>query len=355
MRKKIGLIMATFGVFVSVLVNGTAINRVNGFKIRSSWRELVDTATITLPLVAKKPGSNVAYKQSLADRFKNGDRIEIKAAYEGIHGKTYEYTEFKGFVKKKNLGIPLTIECEDASFLFRKVSVYKEWRKADNPNLLTIVNYLVEEVNKTTDYKITLVNEGIPTLNFLEFRIGENDRKVSAAEALQFLKDEYGLAVYFDDLNLHVRLGYTDAPSLQPVTLNLAGNVIEDKLTVREANEVQIYLEGKAILKNNTVIEAKYPTDGKGDARPFVTYDAKDEATLINLMKTEYKKLGAGARIEGSLSTFLVPFVRHSMIVNLKDPEFNIKKGQYLADSTELEFGANSGIKRTIVPGIKLG
>lgn len=274
--------MATFGVFVTVLVNGTAINRVHALKVHSSWREIVDTCEIQLPMLAAKPDANTKVLKSLADRFKNGDRIEVSIAYEGIHNKTYEYVEFKGFVKKREMNIPLVIQCEDASYLFRKVSVYKEWKRADNPTIKKVVNYLIEEVNKTTAYKITLASDAIPDMNFDTFRIGTNEHKINALEALQFLKDEYGLAIYFDDLTLHVRLAYTDAASLGTQAINLQGNVVEHKLTVREKGEVQLYIEGKAILKNNTVIEAKYPPEGKGDARPYVTYDAKDEATLCN-------------------------------------------------------------------------
>lgn len=71
-------------------------------------------------------------------------------------------------------------------------------------------------------------------------------------------------------------------------------------------------------------------------------------------MKSHYLKQGTNERVEGTVTTFLIPYVRHSMVVELKDPEFEIKKGNYLVDTTELSYEATAGVRRVITPGIKI-
>lgn len=348
------LAVATFTVLLSVMVNGKEINRVNGLKIRNSWREITDTATITLPLLASKNGNGEVAK-SMADKFKPGDAVEIKCGYIGMYD-TYERVEFKGFVKKINPTVPLTVECEDGSYWFRKVSVYKEWKKADNATLESILTYLVAEVNKESKQKFQLVKDLIPEFKLTTFRIGNNDSKVNAAEALQFLKDEYGLAIWFDDDKLLCRMAYTDVAGRKDVKINLQGNVIKggNRLTFRDNEEVQYVVNGKAILPDNKVIEAKYPANGKGDNRPYVTLTAKDKATLELLIKAYHAKLGANARIEGYVTTKLIPFANHSDTLIITDPEFKQREGKYLCDTVELEYTARGGFVRKIYPGIKL-
>ncbi|TAE33325.1 MAG: hypothetical protein EAZ92_00620 [Candidatus Kapaibacterium sp.] len=348
------IIMSTFNVFVSVKVEGKEVNRINSFKIRKSWKEITDTANVKLPLLASKRDVGTVNK-SMADRFKPGDYIEISCTYEGLYD-TYTKTEFKGFVKKVIPTVPLEIECEDGSYWFRKVSVYKEWKKSENPSLKTILKYLVSEVNNTSKYKFKLVDESIPELKFNTFRIGTNQNKVNAGEALQFIKDNYGIAIWFNEDELHCRLAYTNVSGRKDVSINLQGNIVKDgnKLTYREEEETQYVVEGKAILPDNTVIIAKYPENGKGDIRPYITYNAKDKSTLEKLIKAFHSSLGATERVEGYIITKLIPFVEHSDTINIKEPDFNNIKGRFLVDTTELEFTARSGIFRKIYPGIKL-
>ncbi|TAE65894.1 MAG: hypothetical protein EAY68_06440 [Bacteroidetes bacterium] len=269
---------------------------------------------------------------------------------------TYENVEFKGFVKKITPTVPLKIECEDGSYWFRKVSVYKEWKKADNPTLEDILTYLVNEVNKESKFKFVLKTDLIPKQSFPIFRIGTNDNKISAAEALQFLKDNYGLAIWFDEAELHCRLAYTEGGNKKEVKINLQGNVIRNgnHLTFRDEEETQFVVDGKAILPDNKVIEAKYPKTGKGDNRPYVTFAAKDKPTLELLIKAYHASLGANARLEGYVTTKLIPFVEHSDTLKIIDPEFKKREGKYLCDTVELEYTPRGGFVRKIYPGLKL-
>jgi len=355
MNPLIRFIMATFIASVTLTVNGaTRYDHVHSLKIRSSWKEITDTATVEMPLLLRQR-SDSGVQRSFADKFTVGDFIEITCQYQGLYD-TYTSVEFKGFIKKISPKIPLTLECEDGSYWFRRVSLYKEWKKSDAPSLQSVLKYVVNEVNAESKYKFELKVSADLNHQFTTFRIGTNDNKVSAAEALQFLKDNYGVALWFDEATLYAGLAYTQASESKEVVINLQGNVLRNgnHLTFRDASDVQYVEEGKAFTQDNKVIEARYPATGSGDTRPFITYDAKDKATLEKLIKAHHAKLGGQARLEGYVCTKLVPFVRHSDVVRLIDPDFKEREGKYLVDTVELEFDTRSGFTRKIYPGIKL-
>jgi hypothetical protein len=346
------LIMATFAVYVQATIGTILIKRIDAIHISSSWREVNDTCTIKLPLLRGKIDKKNA-QRTLADSFLSGDRVEVKMAYQGIYSK-YQYTEFKGFVRRVKPNVPLELECEDATYLFRRTNVQKVWKT--RVTLKEILTYVVAQVNaQFPKYPITIA-DGVPNQDFPTFSIAKDNSYTNAADVLNFLKENYKLAVYFDDLTLHVRMSYTSLNSGKTVNYNLGGNIIKSNLTFLKDEDRRIQINAVGINRANKEIKYDYPESSLADMerRPAVFFNVDNLATLKMLTQAQYKKYGY-LGYEGYINTFLIPFARHSLVANIKDPYYEDRTGKYLIDRVETDYGANSGIRRKVTLGIRLG
>ena len=313
-----------------ITIGNYRFRQVNNIRITSSWRTLNDTARIQLPNLNKR----------LQETFRVGDQVVIKLAYEGV----YEGEEFKGYVSRISPNIPFVIECEDELFWFKRTNIKKVWRKT---SLREVVGYLVDKVNESHALDIGLM-DNIPEVQFEKFRIGNSN----AAQALQKIKDQYGLVAYFRDGKLFVGLAFTDL--LGTVNYSTSWNIIKSNLTFRRAEDVKLKVKAIGITKGNKKIEPDKPIgDRYGDQRTLYFYNIVDKKKLTELAKAELKKLKYEG-MEGNFRTFLVPYAAHGMVANLKDPEYNQERaGNYIINTVETTFGTN-GARRKVEIGAKV-
>lgn len=331
--------MATYLMTCEVSIGKHKTSSVNYMEVNSSWKELADKAVIRLPYLKGKIDKN-ALNESLADKFKEGDRVTIEMGYEGLD-RSYSFEEFSGFVKKISPNIPLEIECEDAVYLLRQVNLEKSWRST---TLKDVVKYIIDQTNAANpEYKIE-PHDSIPDVKFEKFTLDN----VNGAEALQKIKEEYGLVAYFRDLKLFVGLAFTELSDT--VKYSMAFNVKSSNLTYKRRDEVKIKLKAIAILKDNKTIEVEVGSKG-GEMRTRFFYKISDKATLEKIANQEIDKLRFEG-YQGDINTYLVPFVQHSMIADIQDPEFEQKNGKYIVDSVKTVF--DKGINRTVTIGKKI-
>lgn len=333
-------LMATFLITCAVTIGSLKFDRANEIKIKTSWKELADTCGIKLPLLKGKLVHGTA-NESLADKINQGDRVDIKLGWIGMN-KTYEYDEFKGFVRRVSPNIPMEVECEDAVYLLRQVNLSKAWR---NTTLKEVVNYIVSETNTKFKGKYSIqLSAKIPDVSFDKFRLDN----VNGAEALDQLKQEFGFVAFFRDMELYVGLAFI--PDAGTVKFSLAYNVASSDLTYRKAEDTRIRLKAVSILKDNKKIEVEIgPEDG--EQRTQFYYNITDKVSLKKLAEKDIDKLRFEG-YEGSIKSLLVPFVSHSMSATILDPEYEVRNGSYMVDSVETTFGR--GIDRTVTLGKKL-
>jgi hypothetical protein len=336
------LLMAHFVVGVNILIGSYRFDQAKEVTVKSSWQNLADTAEIKLPFLKGKITKGT--RESLASLIKEGDRAEISLSYQGMHGK-YEYKEFSGFVRRVNPQVPLVLECEDAVYLLRKVNIEKAWKAT---TLKEVISYIVQEANKVNKHQIKEAGN-VPDVKFEKFRLDN----VNGAEALQQIKEQYGLVAYFDDLTLYVGLAYTDQRG--SVNYDIGGdhgNVIDSNLTYRRSEDNNIRLKAVAVLKDNKKIEVEVPEGKKaGEQRTQFYYNITDKATLTKIANQDIEKLRFEG-YEGSIETLLIPFARHSMVASISDPDYENRQGKYLIDEVEVKFGR--GIRRTVTIGKRL-
>lgn len=322
-----------FTLNCDIKIGKLRISQVNDVKIEKSWLKLADKAVVKLPRAYEVMHSKV----------KVGEAVNIKLGYEGV--KLYQ--EFEGYVRRITPGTPVQIECEDATWLMRRVQVEKTW--SETVTLKEMVNYIIDKVNEKMPeqaQKITPVMT-LPSVSFDEYTIHPNN----AAEAMEKLKKKFGLAAYFRGHQLYVGIAYV--PAKQEVEYEIGRNVITDQLTYRHEDDVKYKVKITSVLKNNDRIEFEIG-DTDAEVRSLFYYNITDRTILKQKAETEIKKYKYTG-FDGNLTSFLIPFAEPNMTAVLTDNDYpDLRNGKYVIDSVVTTYGIKGG-RRVVSLGIQVG
>jgi prophage tail gpP-like protein len=307
-----------------ITVGSSVLQHINNVKIKSSWKTLADTATIKV--------ANL--KKQLELKIKPGDKVVVKLGYAGYEMQT----EFEGYVRSVQPNIPLTIECEDPTWLLRQINL--NYNFVDT-TLKQVVNYIVKDVKGIT------LHQNIPDVKLDKFRLAN----VDGATALNKLKEAYGLVAYFRGHKLFVGLAYTDIPQPGKTNYTTGRNVISTKLEYRSSEDRRIKVKAVGITSDNKKVEKEFG-DSDGELRTLYIYGVKDTSIIETKAKEELKRLKYEG-YSGSFRTFGIPYVQHGMAADFEDKNYPSRAGSYAVDEVVTEFGM-SGFKRDIHLGKKL-
>lgn len=297
------------------------------FKINSSCK-------IRIPISSRLEYKGKGYTESVqtAKQFARGDKISVWLGY-GDNLKL----EFSGFIYRLNYKTPLEIECEGYEFLLRSPYETKTWSKT---NLKTVLEYII----KDTDI---VLSDKIPEMNFTKYIIPANMTKL---EALQVVKEKYGIAVFFMEKTLYAGLAYVI--DLGTVKYKLGWNTIkDDELKFRNADDVRLKIKAVWIKPDNTKLEAEVG-DPEGSQRTLFFYNVSSKSELEKLAKEEMKKYKYSG-YEGKITTFLQPFAQPGMKGILQDPKYSEREGTYYITKVKVK-SDNGGGRRTIEFTVKL-
>lgn len=307
-----------------ITIGNYTFTHVNDVRIDSSRKKLLDTAVIKLP---KKYKSAV-----ITSVVKEGDPVNIKLGYSGRYND-----EFSGYVLKIGCNIPVEIECEDRMYILKRTEVKPQsWKTV---KLKEIVQYVAPDA----------IIE-VPDVTFTNYTIRG---RMNAAKVLESLKDQYNLDVYYrTDGKLYVGIGSwekvnTESPA---VNYNTTLNVISQSLTYRRADAVRIKLRMESHLSNGQVITYE-AGDPDGEVRTSNEYNMSldDLKKIADTRIKEYKFDG----LEGSITTFGEPVVRHGMMAAIHDPQQTGYDGRYIIDTVVASFGIG-GYRREVSLGRKV-
>lgn len=323
-----------------IIVGDYSFTAVNDVIVKRSIYSIGSTAKMKIPATAyfKQAGEPKTAVET-AKQFKTGDDIVIKLSY-----LAYPYNiEFKGFVKRINYAFPVEIECEDWIYWLRRKQIKKSWEPG--VTLKKVLNYIISDTHRD----IKLSGE-VPQITFTgNFPINSN-----AADALQRIKDEYGLIAYFEtDGTLYVGLSYV--PDKGVVKYHLGGeqsNVVTAKdLKYRFADDIRLKIKAINIKLDNTRIEAELG-DSDGEQRTLYFYNIESKQELEMLAKQEIDKLKFDG-YDGKITSMLIPFSEPGMTAEITDPEYPDRSGSYYIESTEVRYGIN-GARRIVEIGNKM-
>lgn len=302
---------------------------VTDVKIKRSIYSFVDTATITLPTSArlKTNTKDVPQSVSTAGSFQEGDKVEIWLGYDSDDNL---HREFSGFVKSVNAATPCVIECEGYSWQLRRKNVH--WSTEDDK---TKLKDLLAKLVEGTDITLSKSIPDVPV-----HQICEGD--ISGTEALDWIKKNLYLTVYFSESELYAGLAYIEQPDKAHTKYRIGWNLVkDDQLKFKKAQDVKVQVKAVSFNNRNEAI-VEQAGDSSGAIRTIHVRNITSEAELKKVAEAEAGKLRYDG-YEGKITGFLEPFALPGYRVILQDPNYGEREGTYLIESTEVKFGTSGG------------
>lgn len=308
------------------------MSRVARVEIVSSAKVLEDTATIELPTTARlvREGEYITEVET-AKQFAVGDEIAINMGY---NGRLEE--EFYGFVSRIKPGTPLVVECVDAVWLLRRKNISKSWKTT---TLRAVLEHCLEGTGIVLDGEV-------PSITLAPYYI----KNVSAASALQKIKDVYGLKMFFKAFKALV-VGYSEYNDNKAVKYEFGSNIVDSDLEWVAESDTRIRIKAVHIKKDNTKIEKEYG-DPDGELRTVYFYNLPNGSDLERMALSEARKYQYTG-YKGGITTFLWPNVRVGNVARLTDPLYAERAGDYLVDKVVTTL-SERGARRKIELGLKL-
>lgn len=315
---------------ISFIHNGRKFQLVmlDSVKIVSDVMTLADTAKIVLPEAVLNKVLNIN------DRIGRGAEVTIKLGYDGELNN-----EFTGFIRDiVTNDSTLTIECEDALFLFR-VPVKDEMMV--NTNVSEICQRLLDQVNP----EYTLV---------CDYDIGYEKFTIHRAEAYDVLKklqSETKANIYFktEEKELHVHFPYSEKGG--EVNYAFDRNIESSSLEFKKAIDRKVEVTVEKIDKDGKITTVTSGTPG-GEKFNLKVGEMK-ASDIQKIADAELIKRSAD-KYEGSFKSWLLPICKPTYTADVKDLDYPDKDGRYYVSAVTTSFSASGGV-RDINLGIKLG
>ena len=287
-------------------------------EIHRSVELLADTAVIRLP------GSEYNAALDVESRIRRGDRVTVRLGY----WETEIMTEFEGWVQRVGTDNgAITLECEDDLFRMR---VALRDRQLEKVSLKDLLNGVLSEIGGYTldcSYDWTYDRFVINT--------------ATGYDVLAKVQEESGADIYLDGTVLHVHP--PGQMTGREVIYDFAQNVQSCDLQYRRSDERRVRVVVKALMPDGTVRESEYGPAG-GD-KVEVRCAATDDASMRSRGESEIRRLSFDG-YDGSITGWLVPYVRPGDSVVLHDRDYEYKNGKYFVQAVTTTFGSSGGTRK---------
>ena len=319
---------------------------VNEVIIERSLHELTDYAMIKVPSIAKiiKDGKIISGSVVTGKQFNEGDPVTVRLGYNGQLN-----VEFKGFVKRKNMNMPLEIECEGYSWLLRRNNINKFYASVKVKDLLNVA-IGTNMVNVICDADIELNNVQLT-----------NSSGVDVLKKISEYTDGSVFCFFVTPDTLWCGYVYTPISTgsnpikKDSVRYELGFNVIKNNtLKQRQISDDPVTVEyirkspsGEILKQISDVLHGSSKTHSR------IMNHVNGSATLKALANEKALRLSYTG-YEGEINAFLEPFVGPGFAAYLTDNRYPEMDGTYLVESTNVQFGQN-GARRKIELGPKIG
>jgi len=359
----------------------------------SSWEQMTDTGTITLPrnIVVSDDkgqpqplyGSNVSVGGFSGDPlFMRGDRVTLSSGYTYFKYDGTQVTEvseiINGFISKVGTNVPLELSIEDNMWLLKQTPVANK-TFSETQTLEDILQYLIDQVNKLHGVRLTFKSVG--KTEFGQQFILRNE---TAAQVLNRLHNLFGFVPYFvgDVLSCGTIIQYpneagnhyfildgekSNVPAqgseleyqrLDDVVLSaIAHNTLTEETgsttkdgqpkTKRTRLEVLVTLKGGKVESKVIGQGERAPENDEGERRSFFFPWAKTTDELITATKeklTQYAYTG----LKGSFQCYGIPYVKHGDNANINSDKFPEQNGIYRVKAVKYSYGGDIGLKQQV-------
>lgn len=308
---------------------------VNNVEIVSTWENITDTCTITVPrkLRMKKDGVVTDAITAGSDAlWRRNDPVKVYLGYDDDND-----LRFDGVLTRVSPKLPLQFACEDKMFLLKQQIISKYSKSSVSlPQMLRDILPINPETGKQYEFEAEDIGLG-------KFVI----EKCTIVEVFDYLKKTpFGLSSFFQDGKLYVGFAYKIS-SIQDIATDeleqfeFQRNIIDDS-NLDYIRDDDVKLKVRVVNRNaaNQITEYEYG-DVNGELRTIQVY---------NLVRTDIDKIGNEALekykyegFRGSFTTFLQPMVRHGQAIELIDPLIPDRSGTYLVRRVVTTFGMGGG------------
>lgn len=317
-----------------IQLGNTQLKGIETVTIDGSMELLADTAELTLP--AQQAGKAYAIENLV----KRGDQAIIRLGYDGVLE-----TEFTGYVRAIYPTSPMKIVLEDEMYLMRRPIADHQFK---NATVSDILGYVVSEVNKSLlfNQKFKLVTD-FKGLKYQKLVL----HRTTGYEVLDRLKNETGIAIYAKGNELHAHLKYTERNG--KVKYDFGRNVEQvEGLQYTRAEDIKLRVKVIGKTKEGASVEVEVGEKG-GDELTFRLPGVSDKGTL-EAFATEQLKTNSYDGYRGNIVAWGIPYVNYGYTAELIDREYPERNGQYYVKSVKVNFGRDSGFRRTVGLGVKV-
>lgn len=300
----------------------------SALEIVKSVQNLADVATIVLPEAVLNKVLEISSKIG------RGTAVTIQLGYDGKLRK-----EFDGFVQEiQTNNSTLKIICEDALFLFRKAVPNIELK---GTNVSEIGNYLIKQIDPS--FKLVC-----------DFNIGYEKFVIHQANGYDILKklaEDTRCNIYFntEKKELHIRAPFIEKAG--EVKYSLDRNVETSSLEYKKAIDRKFEITVESVSDDGKIKSVKAGTTGGETVSMKV--GVMSETDMKKIADAELIKRSSD-RYEGSVTTWLVPYVEPTYTARFHDPDYPEKDGAYYVISVTTTL-SDAGGSRQVEFGIKLG
>ncbi|NDC42214.1 MAG: hypothetical protein EBZ77_11815 [Chitinophagia bacterium] len=313
--------------------------------IRRSMHAHTDTAEINLPALAVRSGQ--PQKVVTGAQFNDGDPVQIQLGYNGTLRE-----EFAGFVTRRSLGRPLVVHCEGFGSLLSRVQVRLSERA------ITVADLLERAVTGLKGQYNFSLNCGVDiTLNNVQL----TGNGLDVLQAITRYTDGNVGCFFLKPNLLWCGLLYSgwargaDTFSAGAVSYRAGYNVVDTtSLRPKMAAPVPVRVQYTKRLRGGGYIGglSNLPGGGISGYQRHLN-QLEQNSTLQQLANEKAIRLGYSG-YEGTLSTFLEPFVAPGYRARLVHNDYPERDGEYLVEGVETRFGQN-GARRKVALGPKFG
>lgn len=295
-------------------------------RVKKSVLTPVITALLEVPTSARliKDGKIQTESVQTAKTFNAGDKIEIKAGYDG-----QLVTEFTGFIKRINFTTPCQIECEGYSYKLRRTDLFNaRYQNAKVKSLLTTIL-------KDTGISLHPDSQDITVTNL--HLSGKN-----ALEAIVGVMSATGCVAFFPTpTELYVGLKY-GALANETVNYKMGVNVIKSPdLKYRTAEDQKAYYN---ITYQDSKGKVKHTSFGTKGGETFnYNFGAISDVAAAKALAQVKSSSHIYEGYEGKMTTFLQPYCAPSYTAHIMDDNYNQREGDFIVTGTELIVNRSGG------------
>lgn len=302
---------------------GNYITRsINQGEVKSSWKELTDTCSLTLP-------RNLVFaNKNVTDLIKVGDPVTVRMS---VNDKWN--TEFEGYIREIDSSIPLKITCEDEMWKLKQVRVTpKSWPQAE---VKDIISHIIPASIETKVF--TSLTDSVTIGKYMV-------NNMSAAQVLANLR-EYGIFSYFRNKVLHVGFAYDY--TFDKHIIHFQKNMIKNDLKYRKKGDYKIQVKAIANLPTGQKTIVYVPDEqGAPEGSELRTLNfgeltsdvTKRKKLLTQYAEAEIKRFNVDG-YRGRVTLWGIHNVKHGDELVLRDSLYPERESTNLVDEVVTSWG----------------